>query len=141
MQDWTHFREVFRPEWGSPYSDANYTKEIESNRKELKGVLFVDRVLRAMGITKTKSYPPKGDNGLYSLHQQICNSSHAAHHKLSVLYYLLLDFDYLKLRGCGDCANKFAARFGVPERYQLFMTGLWRMDHEQFSVRTRWLLL
>lgn len=132
MQDFTRFQEVFKPEWGSPYSDASFAKEIDVYRKSLNGILFIDRVLRAMGITKPKSYPPKGDNGLYNLHQQVCDSRHAAHHKLSVLYYILLDFD--SLHGRGVFADTFALRFGVPKKYQLFMKGLWQMDRQQFSV-------
>lgn len=84
-------------------------------------------------LSLAKSYPPKGENGLYNFHQQICDSRHAAHHKLSVLYYILLDFD--SLHGRGVFADTFALRFGVPKKYQLFMKGLWQMDRQQFSVR------
>lgn len=56
MQDYTHFREVFKPEWGSPYSDPNFAKEIDVYRKSLNGVLFIDRVLKAMGITKCRYF-------------------------------------------------------------------------------------
>lgn len=140
MQDYTHYREVFKPEWACPYTDASFTKEIDVYRKSLNGVLFIDRVLKTMGVTKPKSYPPKGDNGLYTLHQQVCDSRHAAHHKLSVLYYILLDFDSLHGRR-GLFASTFASRFGVPNKYRLFMKGLWHMDRQQFSVCTYRVLL
>lgn len=55
MQDYTHFHEVFKPEWGSPYTDPTFNKDVDVYRKSLNGVLFIDRVLKALGITKRKS--------------------------------------------------------------------------------------
>lgn len=55
MEDYTHAHKVFRPEWGSPYSNQDFVHEIEVFRKSFNGVLFVDRVLKALGITKCKS--------------------------------------------------------------------------------------
>ena len=41
-----------------------------------------------------KNYPPKNDTALRQLHQHICDASTVAvHHKLSILYYLLLNFE------------------------------------------------
>jgi hypothetical protein len=55
------------------------------------------------------------------------------HHKFSLLYYVLLDFD--------DANNEvfvsqsFASLSGMPANYQLFMKGLWYMDREEYPVR------
>lgn len=49
-----------------------------------------------------------------------------------MLFYLLLDIDDLS-----DGTNKaeaFAARAGVPAKYQIFMKGLWHMDRQSFTV-------
>lgn len=52
MEDYTHAHKVFRPEWGTPYINSEFVSEIEVFRKSLHGTLFIDRVLKAMGITK-----------------------------------------------------------------------------------------
>lgn len=54
MQDYNHFHQVFKPEWGTPYTQE-FLKEIEVCRKSLNGVLFIDRVLRSVGVTKGTS--------------------------------------------------------------------------------------
>ena len=57
------------------------------------------------------------------------------HHKLSVFYYLLLDFDEgLGLQGRSSAADSFATRSGVPDKYQIFMQGLRHMDRHEFKV-------
>lgn len=54
MQDFNHFHQVFKPEWGSPYT-PDFLREIDVYRKSLNGVLFIDRVLRSVGVTKGTS--------------------------------------------------------------------------------------
>ncbi|KAK2609583.1 hypothetical protein N8I77_003079 [Diaporthe amygdali] len=133
MQDFNHFHQVFKPEWGSPYTQ-DFLREIDVYRKSLNGVLFIDRVLRSVGVTKARSYPPKGDNGLYQLHYQVCESDHSDHQKLSVFYYMLLDFnEHLGLQSRINFAEVFASRFGLPKKYEIFMRGLWHLDRQQFS--------
>ncbi|KAG8158338.1 hypothetical protein KVR01_012099 [Diaporthe batatas] len=133
MQDYNQFHQVFKPEWGTPYTQE-FLKEIEVCRKSLDGVLFIDRVLRSVGVTKARSYPPKGGNGLYQLHYQVCESDHSDHQKLSVFYYMLLDFnDHLGLKSRMDFAELFASRFSLPKKYEIFMRGLWHLDRQQYS--------
>lgn len=55
MEDYTHPHKVFRPEWESPYANQEFVREIEVFRKSFNGVLFIDRVLKALGITKCKA--------------------------------------------------------------------------------------
>ncbi|KAJ8108491.1 hypothetical protein ONZ43_g6408 [Nemania bipapillata] len=55
------------------------------------------------------------------------------HHKLSILFYLLLDIDGRS--GDGDSkAESFANLAGIPDRYQIFMKGLWLMDTRNFEL-------
>jgi hypothetical protein len=83
-----------------------------------------------------RSYPPKGDNGLYQLHYQVCESDRSDHQKLSVFYYMLLDFnEHLSLKSRINFAELFASRFGLPKKYVIFMRGLWHLDRKELSVR------
>lgn len=54
MPDFNDYRQVFKPEWGSPYTQE-FSQEIDIYRKRLNGALFIDRVLKALGITKCES--------------------------------------------------------------------------------------
>lgn len=60
------------------------------------------------------------------------------HHKLSALYYLLLDHDE-GLSARSKISDNFAAQTGMPKRYQIFMSGLWHMDRLQFGVALEYL--
>ncbi|PTB69065.1 hypothetical protein BBK36DRAFT_1113432 [Trichoderma citrinoviride] len=131
MLEYTDFQKVFPPGAQMPY-DRKRIHEIEARRKELGGQLFIDRVLKALGITKNKVYPPKNDNGVRQLHQQICESSMSMHHKLSLLYYILLDFDTVD--GQVSISETFASTSSMPQNYEIFMKGLWYMDGLEFST-------
>lgn len=85
-------------------------------------------------FSSARAYPPKTEKGMHELHQQICDSPSAVHHKLSVFYYLLLDYDSSQRQG--SYAGNFAYHFAVPEKYKLFMKGLWLMDRGEFQVRS-----
>ena len=87
-----------------------------------------------VGGDTAKAYPPKGDTGLRGLHQQVCENKGSAHHKLSVLYYLLLDHD--DVRGArSNLADALAEESALPQKYQILMRGLWHMDRMEFKVR------
>lgn len=51
MIDYTQLQQVFPSDLQTPY-DRQLQHDIEAHRKTLDGVLFVDRVLKALGITK-----------------------------------------------------------------------------------------
>ncbi|KAH8888648.1 hypothetical protein GQ53DRAFT_749048 [Thozetella sp. PMI_491] len=137
MRDYSQFHVVFPVDGQKPY-DTNGVREIETYRKTFHGVLFIDRVLKALGIGEGKAYPPKGENGLRTLHKHICESKVSPHHKLSVLYYLLLDYD--GVRGTRSAlAEDIAATSGLPSKYQILMKGLWHMDHQQFNFALEYL--
>ncbi|SPQ24713.1 de6f363f-de56-4e43-b58d-dd1de2182b55 [Thermothielavioides terrestris] len=131
MLDFSQFAAAFPTDGPKPY-DQSGVREIETFRKTFDGVLFIDRVLKALGITESKAYPPRGDNGLRALHQQICASKVSPHAKLSVLYYLLLDYD--AVRGArSQLAEALAEEAALPQNYQILMRGLWHMDRHEFK--------
>lgn len=57
--DFRNFSEVFGNGDTLPY-DAHVNRDIESKRKSLGGVLFVDRVFTALGISKGECTPRQG---------------------------------------------------------------------------------
>lgn len=133
MLDFSQFSAAFPTDGPKPY-DQNGVREIETFRKSFDGVLFIDRVLKALGIGEGKAYPPRGESGLRALHQQICESKVSQHAKLSVFYYFLLDYD--ELRGArSQLAEALAEESGLPANYQILMRGLWHMDRKEFKVR------
>lgn len=135
MLDFSQFSAAFPTDGPKPY-DQNGVREIETFRKSFDGVLFIDRVLKALGVGVGKAYPPRGDSGLRALHQQICESKVSPHAKLSVFYYFLLDYD--ELRGArSQLAEALAEESGLPQNYQILMRGLWHMDRKEFKVRMR----
>ncbi|KAK8127090.1 fungal specific transcription factor [Apiospora kogelbergensis] len=152
MIDCTKFDRVFGSLDSFPYTRKSL-QEADSHRRIFGGALFIDRVLAALGHGKgmsptspithiymaiethhlclslaSKLYPPKSEEVLRQLHEQITKSNSIEdHHKLSVIFYILLDFDE-------DKADSFANRAGVPTKYQIFMRGLWNMDRQAFEV-------
>ncbi|KAF6816052.1 hypothetical protein CPLU01_13966 [Colletotrichum plurivorum] len=129
MFDYTYYTHVFGSQT-FPY-DRKSIQEIDQSRKNLDGVLFIDRVLKALGLTKSKTYPPKSEDALFKLHQQLCEAGMSMHHRLSIFYYILLDFDASQTRP--QASSQFATASGVPKSYQIFMKGLWLLDHLQFE--------
>lgn len=132
MLDYTEYHNVFpSPGIINPY-DYKGASAIETFRKSFRGVLFVDRVLSRLGISQGTAYPPKGENGLRSLHQQICQSRVSSHLKISLLYYLLLDHDDIH-PGRSQWADGFAEEAGLPKKHQILIRGLWHMDRKEFQ--------
>jgi hypothetical protein len=80
-----------------------------------------------------KYYPPKSNSDLRNLHKAVCDNTGADHHKISVLYYILLDFDYPT--GRRDLSTAFEQKSFLPQKYQIYMKGLWHMDRMEFEVR------
>lgn len=61
------------------------------------------------------------------------------HHKFSLLYYILLDFD--EASSHVNASEAFATASGMPRNYQIFMKGLWFLDQQEFSVHPPPILL
>ncbi|KAI1385992.1 nuclear pore complex assembly-domain-containing protein [Hypoxylon trugodes] len=120
-----------------PY-DRPAIQQVEASRRSLEGSLFIDRVLKALNLSRTTShYPPKNKEALRQLYIQICESRSATiHHKISVVFYLLLDID---ARNDTQQAESFAQRASMPNKYRIFMKGLWEMDAQHFDVALQYL--
>ncbi|KAK5630359.1 hypothetical protein RRF57_006074 [Xylaria bambusicola] len=159
MDDYLEFTRLFGGLDPFPYS-RTVILSIESSRRSLDGALFIDRVLTALNLGQGKykyiqpparlpqqftslpcsihpavsHYPPKNKDALRQWHQLICsnNNNITLHHKLSIIYYILLDIG----GRCGgaDRAERFAKYASIPDRYQIFMKGLWLMDTRNFEL-------
>ena len=79
-----------------------------------------------------KLYPPKSNQDLRGLHKSIVESSGPDHHKISVLYYVLLDFDLPT--GRRVYSGSFEKSSFLPAKYQIYMKGLWHLDRLDFEV-------
>lgn len=78
----------------------------------------------------TKVYPPRTNADLRSLFNHIISSELDIHHKQALIYYILKD-----CRSAPDAADQFAQTCHLPQKYQLFIDGLWNMDRLEFRVR------
>lgn len=79
------------------------------------------------------AYPPRSKKALEALHGLVCANDMSVPHKLAVFYYILLDYDSLKNELV--MAESFAFSFAIPDKYRIFMQGLWLMDRRQFAAR------
>lgn len=77
----------------------------------------------------TKIYPPKSNADLRTLVQHITSSPLDIHHKQALIYYVLKD-----CRAAGDVAAQFARKCHLPEKYRLFIEGLWSLDRLELKV-------
>ncbi|RDA93739.1 hypothetical protein CP533_0224 [Ophiocordyceps camponoti-saundersi (nom. inval.)] len=144
----SEYDDVFPAKLKFPY-DRALQNEIEHHRKAQGGILFIDRVMKALGVIKGlpsgmnpsltlqlmelqgRLYPPKSENTLRQLHQLICETTMSVQQKQSLLYYIMLDFDTVGSQPSGS--EKFAADAGMPVNYRIFMKGLWHMDRERYQ--------
>lgn len=148
MYNFTNYDNVFPPD--TTY-DAAQVQGIEKRRRELEG-LFVDKILKLLGIKRRKStvaliltgtyvlyvaarhYPPKTNDDLRQFHETVVRGDQADHYKLSLLYYVLLDCEGSSTMRREDSAEAFAEKCHIPTKYQIYMQGLWHMDRLQFDV-------
>lgn len=128
--------------------DKKVIDQINGNRRSLENRLFIDRLLDLMGVkagmrvTATaislltiiigivqETYPPRSNQKFRELYDQILLSSFPDHQKQAVIYYLLRD-----CRGSNEAIVQFVRRYSLPEKYQLFIDGLWHLDRLEFRV-------
>lgn len=149
MAQWEDFNQIFAFNKKYHY-DAKVVELINSNRRALENHLFADRLLALVGIKGgtnnlialscclslttnlyivTKVYPPKTNADLRSLIDHIVSSELDIHHKQALIYYILKD-----CRAAPDAAGQFARSCHLPEKYRLFIEGLWHMDRLEFRV-------
>lgn len=79
-----------------------------------------------------KVYPPKSHSHLKELFKLVVASPSPSHHRQSLVYYLLRDFSTSP--DSRDSHLKFARQCYLPEKYRLFVDGLWYLDHLDFQV-------
>ena len=84
-------------------------------------------------LIASKYYPPKSNSDLRHLHKAIVESSGLEHHKISVLYYVLLNIDLPT--GRRVYSSEFERRSFLPAKYSIYMKGLWHLDGQEFKVR------
>jgi len=136
MFNYQNFDEVFSFDPGCCYDDIAI-QGIESNRKALEG-LFFEKVLKLLGIKRpTKFYPAKSNTDLRSLHKAIIESGGEEHHKISILFYILLDFD--APTGRRNYSGEFESCSFLPPKYSIYMKGLWHLDRLDFNAALQYL--
>jgi hypothetical protein len=108
--------------------DAKHADTVQKHRKELGGTLFFDRMWQQLSLGKAgRSYPPKSNAELKDIWKKILEANVSDEQKLGLQYYLIR-----------DCRNNsleklFLQKTYLPEKYQILVTGLWELDHIQFS--------
>ncbi|CAF9942678.1 MAG: hypothetical protein ALECFALPRED_009907 [Alectoria fallacina] len=129
MDDSDDFEVVFGNNSNIAY-EGTAANDIRQRRSTLENELFIDRLLKALGVQKvTRSYPAESHENLRLLHEQIINSSSPDHHKHSALYYLLKDLQKYSYQSPRDFAN---ASY-LPGKYRTFIDGIWQLDRLEFE--------
>ncbi|EEP81340.1 conserved hypothetical protein [Uncinocarpus reesii 1704] len=130
MFSWEDFDATFPFKGGYPYN-PKVVDRIIANRKTFHHTLFIDRLLHALGIdSATRLYPPKSVETLRKLHQEVLASRSPTHHKQSVIYYILKDCQDATE---GPSSRRFAKQCFLPQKYKLFIDGLWHLDKLDFQ--------
>ncbi|MCJ1392404.1 hypothetical protein MMC18_005271 [Xylographa bjoerkii] len=117
------FDTVFGSEPNLAYHEQTL-HDIQKHRRLLENELFFDRLLKAVGIDQaSKLYPPRSNNDLRILFDRITSSTSPDHQKQSLVYYILRDLPPKK-----TTAEAFAESSYLPEKYQVFIDGIWYLD-------------
>lgn len=146
MAAWEDFDVTFQFNRNFTY-DKKIVDSINGNRRSLENQLFIDRLLGLMGVKAgmetvrttndganrnmrivSEKYPPKSNQHLRELYKQILLSSFPNHQKQAVIYYLLRDCR------ANEALAQFLRRCSLPDKYQLFIDGLWHLDRLEFQV-------
>ncbi|CAF9906964.1 hypothetical protein IMSHALPRED_005405 [Imshaugia aleurites] len=129
MEESDDFEVVFGNNSNIAYGETA-ANDIKHRRRSLENELFIDRLLKALGVqTVSKTYPAESHENLRLLHEQIISSSSPDHHKHSVLYYLLKDLQKYSHQSPRDFANACY----LPGKYRTFIDGIWYLDRLEFE--------
>lgn len=129
MDDFDDFEVVFGNNSNIAY-EKPAVDDTKQRRRSLENELFIDRLLKALGVQKvSKSYPAESHENLRLLHGQIISSSSPDHHKHSALYYLLKDLQKYSHQSPRDFANLSY----LPGKYRTFIDGIWHLDRLEFE--------
>ncbi|KAL8827010.1 MAG: hypothetical protein Q9170_007184 [Blastenia crenularia] len=129
MDDFEVFEDLFAFEPDYAYGEQTINKILKC-RRSMENQLFIDRLLKTLGIEQaTALYPPRSNQNLRTLHHEIVTSPSPDHHKQSVLYYILRDIPDKD----ANHPSTFATAVFLPPRYRIFMDGIWFLDHGKFA--------
>lgn len=148
MDNFEDFEGLFQFDPIFAYNEQTINK-IRKCRRSMDNELFIDRLLTTLGIAQglhtspspccpqltvslgvaLSLYPPPSNQDLRDLHLQIIESPSPDHHKQSVLYYILKDI----AEKDAQHASAFAKAVFLPERYRIFMDGIWNLDRARFA--------
>ncbi|TVY93525.1 Protein ELYS [Lachnellula willkommii] len=134
--NYQNFDEVFsfNPECSYEEDVVAY---IVQNKKDLE-VQFIESVMKLLGIKRpSKYYPPKSNSDLRNLHKAVVESSGLEHHKISVLYYVILNIDLPTRRRLHS--SEFERNSFLPPKYSIYMKGLWHLDRQDFNKALEYL--
>ena len=121
-------------------------EQIVRNRRSLENELFFDRLLTAVKIDQgilttarpyhvcslvlaSNLYPPRSNQDLRNLCRLILASASPDHQKQSLIYYILKD-----IPNSSQSAEVFARSSFMPNKYQIFIDGIWFLDRLMFEV-------
>ncbi|KAL8950236.1 MAG: hypothetical protein Q9222_003725 [Ikaeria aurantiellina] len=129
MDDFEDFDSLFAFEPNYVYSEQTINR-IVKNRRTANNELFIDRLFKALGLEKSSNlYPPRSNHDLRAFHEKIIESTSPDHHKQSVLYYILRDIPDKDTHP----ASTFATSVFLPEKYRIFIDGMWYLDRGRFE--------
>ena len=80
-------------------------------------------------ILASKLYPPRSNQDLRNLYQRIVTSTSPDHHKQSLVYYILKDLPSQPQSSVDYAKNSY-----IPNKYQVFIDGIWYLDRLVFEV-------
>ncbi|KAI4137550.1 MAG: hypothetical protein L6R39_007221 [Caloplaca ligustica] len=129
MDQFEDFEEVFAFDPLFAYGEQKISKTLKC-RRWMENELCIDRLLKTLEVEHAIDlYPPRSNQDLRDLHLQIVQSPSLDHHVQSVLYYILRDVSDKD----SQQASAFAKAVFLPERYRIFMDGIWYLDHAKFA--------
>lgn len=108
--------------------DAKHADAALKHRKEFGGKLFFDHIWETLKLQNAgKVYPPRSNAELKNVWKKILDAAASEEQRLALQYYLIR-----------DCRNSnlekvFLQKTYLPEKWQWLVTGLWEVDHCQFS--------
>ncbi|KAI4242968.1 MAG: hypothetical protein L6R42_010862 [Xanthoria sp. 1 TBL-2021] len=128
MADFENFDVLFASDRSFAYGEQTITKILKS-RRLADSELLIDKLLKTLGVERPQDlYPPRSNQSLRNLHSQIIESASPDHHKQSLLYYILKD-----TQDHNTSSSTFARAVFLPEKYRIFIDGIWLLDRGDFE--------
>ncbi|KAL8674507.1 MAG: hypothetical protein Q9168_001099 [Polycauliona sp. 1 TL-2023] len=128
MADFENFDLLFATDRSFFYGEQIITKILRS-RRLAQNELLIDKLLQTLGVKRPEDlYPPRSNQSLRHLHSQIIDNASPVHYQQSLLYYILKDIpDHSKT------ATAFTRAVFLPDKYRIFIDGIWLLDRGDFE--------